>query len=54
MQLIHDVIEANLPPYPDMAIILMSPKLLMASANTIEQMKLINNFCKLLTFKIKK
>ena len=38
----------------NVAIILMSPKLLMASANTIEQMKLINNFCKLLTFKIKK
>ena len=38
----------------NVAVILMSPKLLMASANTIEQMKLINNFCKLLAFKIKK
>ena len=37
----------------NVAIILMSPKLLMASANTINQMKLINNFCKLLLFKIK-
>ena len=36
----------------NVAIILMSPKLLMASANTIDQMKLINNFCKLLEFKI--
>jgi len=37
----------------NVVIILMSPKLLMASANTINQMKLINNFCKLLSFKIK-
>ena len=38
----------------NVAVILFNPNLLLASANTIEEMKLINNFCKLLKFKIKK
>ena len=37
----------------NVAIILFNPNLLLASANTINQMKLINNFCKLLAFEIK-
>ena len=37
----------------NLAIILFNPNLLLASANTINQMKLINNFCKLLAFEIK-
>ena len=38
----------------NVAIILFNPNLLLASANTINQMKLMNNFCKLLVFEIKK
>ena len=38
----------------NIAIILFNPNLLLASANTINQMKLMNNFCKLLVFEIKK
>ena len=37
----------------NVAIILFNPNLLLASANTINQMKLMNNFCKLLVFEIK-
>ena len=36
-----------------MAVILFNPNLLLASANTIHEMRLMNNFCKLLLFKIK-
>lgn len=38
----------------NVAIILFNPNLLLASANTIHEMRLMNNFCKLLLFKIKK
>ena len=38
----------------NVAIILFNPSLLLASANTIHEMRLMNNFCKLLAFKIKK
>ena len=38
----------------NVAVILFNPNLLLASANTINQMKLMNNFCKLLVFEIKK
>ena len=38
----------------NVAIILFNPNLLLASANTINEMKLINNFCKLLVFKVSK
>ena len=37
----------------NVAIILFNPNLLLASANTIHEMRLMNNFCKLLLFKIK-
>ena len=33
------------------AIIIFNEKLLLASTNSIEEMKLMNNFCKLLMFK---
>ena len=35
------------------AIILFNPNLLLASANSIHEMKLLNNFCKLLIFRSK-
>ena len=35
----------------NVAIIIFNEKLLLASANSIEEMKLMNNFCKLLNFK---
>ena len=38
----------------NVAIILFNPNLLLASANKIHEMRLMNNFCKLLAFKIKK
>ena len=38
----------------NVAIILFNPNLLLASANSIHEMKLMNNFCKLLLFKVKK
>ena len=38
----------------NVAIILFNPNLLLASANSIHEMRLMNNFCKLLMFKIKK
>ena len=38
----------------NVAIILFNPNLLLASANTIHEMKLLNNFCKLLIFKVNK
>ena len=38
----------------NVAIILFNPNLLLASANTIHEMKLLNNFCKLLIFKVSK
>ena len=37
----------------NVAIILFNPNLLLASANTIHEMRLMNNFCKLLLFEIK-
>ena len=37
----------------NVAVILFNPNLLLASANTIHEMRLMNNFCKLLLFKIK-
>ena len=37
----------------NVAIILFNPNLLLASANSIHEMKLMNNFCKLLTFRSK-
>ena len=36
-----------------LAIILFNPKLLNAACQKIEEMKLINNFCKLLKYEIK-
>ena len=38
----------------NVAVVLFNPNLLLASANTIEEMKLMNNFCKLLKFNINK
>ena len=37
----------------NVAIILFNPNLLLASANTIHEMRLMNNFCKLLKYMIK-
>ena len=38
----------------NVAIILFNPNLLLASANSIHEMRLMNNFCKLLMFEVKK
>tara|TARA_B100001027_G_scaffold72707_1_gene49582 strand:- start:230 stop:1894 length:1665 start_codon:yes stop_codon:yes gene_type:complete len=38
----------------NVAIILFNPNLLLASANSIHEMRLMNNFCKLLMFRVKK
>ena len=37
----------------NIAIILFNPNLLLTSANTIHEMRLMNNFCKLLKYMIK-
>ena len=42
------------PGAQNVAIILFNPNLLLASANSIHEMRLMNNFCKLLMFEVKK